>query len=187
MGQVIWESANGIDYSPVNPFSLEGEKGIGHGMTLPRDYSTIVDIKVIIHELCDEVCRRARKANVVGKTVSVGARGAGFDFPTGFHRQETIFDSTNNTKDMYKAAFKLFKQNWDSTPIRQLSVGLSNLSSDNNVQLNLFEDVSRKRNLDYAVDDIRDRFGGTAIVYASSLTSAGQAFHRAETIGGHYK
>lgn len=186
-GQVLWESANGIDASPVRRDSHDGQKAIGHGMTLPRNYETISEMKVVLLELSEEVCRRARLNDVMATTVSVGARGANRDVPTGFHRQVTLYHPTNNTLDVYASALTLFQRFWDGSPIRKISVGLSNLCSDKYVQLDLFQDVTRKRNLGYTTDWIKNKFGDTAIIYASSLTSAAQAFHRAAKIGGHYK
>lgn len=186
-GQVLWETANGIDDSPVTVDSHNKQKAIGHTMTLPRDYSKKRDIKVVLLELCEEVCRRARSLGVMGQTVSLGVSGADFDFPTGFHRQITLFSATNITMDVHQATLDLLERFWDGMPIRRVSVGLSKLCSDDIVQLNFFNDVIRKRNLAYTVDDIKNRFGDTAIVHASSLTNAGQVFHRSATIGGHYK
>lgn len=50
-GHVLWMTANGIDYSPVSTSSLDGQKAIGHGMTLPRDYEHFdKEIKVVLLE-----------------------------------------------------------------------------------------------------------------------------------------
>ncbi|QQK78982.1 DNA polymerase IV [Salicibibacter cibi] len=186
-GQVLWETANGIDASPVIADSHSNQKAIGHAMTLPRDYSSKSDIKVVLLELCEEVCRRARSASVMGRTVSISVHGANVGSPTGFHRQVTLLNTTNNTMDVYRTALELFERFWDCVPIRRISAGLSNLCSADSVQLDLFNNVIRKRDLDYTVDSIKNRFGDAAIVHASSLTDAGQAYHRAATIGGHYK
>ncbi|AQS55805.1 MAG: DNA polymerase IV [Novibacillus thermophilus] len=186
-GHVLWMSANGIDYSPVRPDTFQTQKAIGHHMTLPRDYRRQESIKVVLLELCEEVCRRARQHHVMGHTVSVGARGADFDFPTGFHRQATMAYPTNNTADIFKTAWKLFLTFWDREPVRSLGVTLSQLCSDRTFQLNLFEDVEQKLRIGYVMDEIKNRFGPTAIVRASSLTDAGQAFERAKKLGGHSK
>lgn len=186
-GQVLWESANGIDASPVNPDSHSTQKAIGHAMTLPRDYGTKKEIQVVLLELCEEVCFRARSVEMMGSTIAVGVQGANYHSPTGFYRQVTLLSPTHYTMDVYQAAVDLFERFWDGRPIRRISVNLSNLCSDKLLQLSLFEQLDRKRDLSYAIDRIKYRYGETAIVRASSLTDAGQAFHRAATIGGHYK
>ncbi|MBU8908150.1 DNA polymerase IV [Desertibacillus haloalkaliphilus] len=186
-GQVLWMTANGKDHSPVTTTSHDGQKAIGHGLTLPRDYSTEDDIKVVLLELCEEVCRRARDANVMGSTISVSSRGADFNHPTGFHRQVKLLDATNNTMEMFTYAWRLFLKHWDRQPIRRIGVNMSSFGRDNAWQLSLFENRENKREIGYVMDHIKDRFGATAIMRASSLKAAGQAFERAEKIGGHYR
>jgi DNA polymerase-4 len=186
-GHLIWMTANGIDYSPVVSDSQSVQKAIGHGMTLPKDYSSPKDIRTVLLELCEEVCYRARSNNVMGYTVSVGANGANFNYPTGFHRQTTLHNPTNNTIDVFRAAWNLFSCFWDRNPIRRIGISISNLCNDKELQLNLFEDRNRKRAIGYTMDSIKNRFGKTAIMRAVSLTDAGQAIDRSMKIGGHYK
>lgn len=186
-GHVLWMTANGLDYSPVTTQSLDGQKLIGHGMTLPRDYESAEEIKVVLLELCEEVCFRARSSKVMGTTISVSCSGASFDFPTGFYRQRTINEPTNNAMETFYSAWELFLEFWDEQPIRKLGIGLSNLVSDEVWQMSLFDNRAEKRELDYAIDNIKKRFGMTAIVRATLLKPAGQVFERAQKIGGHYK
>ncbi len=187
-GHVLWMTSHGIDYSPVTTRSHDRQKAIGHGMTLPRDYADYHEISIVLRELCEEVCRRARKSGVMGSTVSVSVGGANYMIRTGFHRQTTLYEPTNITKEVYIAADSLFSMFWDGLPIRRLAVNLSNLCSDQEIQLSLFDqDKEKKIELGYVMDSLRDRFGSTAIIYASSFTKAGQALDRAKKIGGHYK
>ncbi|GAQ18704.1 DNA polymerase IV [Oceanobacillus picturae] len=186
-GEVLWQIANGIDYSPVTLNTHVNQKAIGHQTTLPRDYGTLEEIKVILLELSEEVAQRVRAKNYRGNTVSVGVRGADFENPTGFHRQVKLTTPTNFGMDIFKAAFKLFCTHWDRLPIRSAGITLSQLQSADSYQLSLFDFTMRKEELNQAMDVIRSKYGQTAIVRASSLTKSGQAFARAEKIGGHYK
>jgi DNA polymerase-4 len=186
-GQVLWQTANGIDESPVTPNAFEGQKAIGHQMTLPRDYRNIVDIHVILLELSEEVCRRARQKKLIGQTVSVGARGADFEHPTGFNRQSTLPHSTNFASEVYEAARRLFEHHWDGQPVRALSVCLTQLEPADTYQLDLFVNDHREHAIHATIDAIKDRFGAGAIMRAASLTDAGQAKERSKKIGGHYK
>ncbi len=47
-GEVLWRSANGIDYSPVTVKTHDQQKAVGHHMTLPRDYNDLDEIKVVL-------------------------------------------------------------------------------------------------------------------------------------------
>ncbi|WP_018660560.1 DNA polymerase IV [Heyndrickxia acidiproducens] len=187
-GQVLWETANGIDYSPVSRESHTGQKAIGHAMTLPRDYANFErEIKVILLELSEEVCSRARTAGVMGACVSVGCQGADYTHPAGFHRQTTLQAPTNGTMDVYRAAGEIFLQFWDGNPVRRISVQLSRLCSDKVEQLTLFESSCARRQLGYTMDRIKQKYGPGSIIRAVSLLDAGQALDRAKKIGGHYK
>jgi DNA polymerase IV len=184
---VLWMTANGIDHSPVTPETHVGQKAVGHHMTLPKDYHSPEDLKIVLLELCEEVCRRSRFKGYAGATVSLGVRGADFDRPTGFSRQTTLPYPTNHAWDVYQAACRLFDEYWDQHPVRSLGVTLSKLCFDSILQLDLFHDRWKQRELDRTVDSIKHRYGSAAIIRASSLTAAGQATERSAKIGGHYK
>jgi nucleotidyltransferase/DNA polymerase involved in DNA repair len=186
-GEVLWRTANGMDDSPVSLNTYDTQKGIGHHMTLPRDYHTAADIKVVLLELCEEVCRRARSKELMGSVLSIGCRGADFDAATGFGRQLKLSEQTNDAMTLYEAACRLFDRHWQETPVRSVGVNLEQLVPDNVVQLNLFTDNHKRRSLAHAMDDIRARYGQDAILRAASLLGSGQAKERARKIGGHYK
>lgn len=188
-GHLLWLTANGIDHSPVTPHTHERQKAIGHHMTLPRDYEQFDEIKVILLELSEEVARRARTKHYRGSTVSVGVRGASFEYPTGFHRQMKLIAPTNDGFTIFKTAYKLFDTYWDRLPVRSVGVTLSQLQPDSSLQLSLFdlEMTLKQERLNQAIDDLFIKYGPASVVRASSLTSAGQVFERAKKIGGHYK
>ncbi|MBP3041165.1 DNA polymerase IV [Bacillaceae bacterium Marseille-Q3522] len=185
-GHVLWNTANGIDYSPISANSHGRQKAIGHHMTLPADYEQEDAIKIVLLELSEEVCQRARHHHVMGQTVTVSVGGADFNVHTGFHRQLTFAEATNCTMDVYAYACRLFEQFWDHEPVRSLGVSLTSLVSDDVWQMNLFENREKKLALGYVMDHIKQVYGPTAILRASSLTDAGQARERGKKIGGHY-
>jgi nucleotidyltransferase/DNA polymerase involved in DNA repair len=186
-GHVLWMSANGIDYSPVKPQTHDSQKAVGHAMTLPRDYVTADEVKIIIRELSEEVCRRARSKGYVGETASLGCRGADFSHPTGFHRQLKLASPTNHGGTLFEAAWQLFLAYWDGLPVRSVHVTLSQLKSDDLIQLDLFHDVVRERSLNDAIDHIKSKYGSGSIIRSASLMEAGQAYARSKKIGGHSK
>ncbi|GAV11408.1 DNA polymerase IV [Paenibacillus sp. NAIST15-1] len=186
-GQVLWQCSNGIDNSPVTKDSHSGQKVIGNGMTLPRDYAEVWEINVVIMDMVNQVCRRCRQKKVRGSVLNVSCMGADWDHPTGFNRQIKLMDATNVTTTVYKAAVDLFHKFWDGEPIRRIGVSMSGLESDEVYQLTLFDDQVKNRKIDQVMDAVRDKFGETSIAWASTFTSAGQTMDRASKIGGHYK
>ncbi|MGO4110278.1 DNA polymerase IV [Paenibacillus sp. YAF4_2] len=185
--ELFWQTANGIDPSPVKPSTHDAQQAVGHQMTLPRDYSKPQEIDIILLELSEEVCRRSRAKGYMGCVVAAGAQGADFDRPTGFFRQMTVPDPTNITKEVFAAARTLFYAHWDRLPVRKLGVTLSKLVPDDQYQLSLFGNREKERKLDRVTDAIRHKFGTTSILRASSLLEAAQARERSVKIGGHYK
>ena len=186
-GEMLWRIANGIDDSPVSPLTHHVQKGIGHHMTLPRDYETLEQIKVPLLELTELVCQRARLKGYMGSTLSVSSRGADFDFPTGFHRQRKLDEPSYLVEELYPIVYELFEQYWDGQPVRSLGISLTQLVPDDVYALSLLSDREQKIQLARATDYIRERYGQLAIVRASSLTEAGQFIERSHKIGGHYK
>ncbi|WP_353948089.1 DNA polymerase IV [Sporolactobacillus sp. Y61] len=185
-GELLWMTAHGIDSSPVSCGTFSGQKAVGHHMTLPYDYPDIKDIRVILLELSEEVAYRARSKNYMGCVVSVGISGS-FDRHTGFHRQTRLPFATRFGMDIYRAANRLFTENWDRLPVRAASVTLSELQPADNCQLDLFGRLDEKERLSAAVDTIYRKYGRTAIFRGPSLLPSSQLRARASKIGGHYK
>ncbi|MCY9527680.1 DNA polymerase IV, partial [Paenibacillus larvae] len=171
-GELIWRIANGLDDSPVTRDTFIGQKGIGHQMTLPRDYLSLKELHVPFLELSELVCQRCRSKGYMGQVVSVGCQGADFDHPTGFHRQIKLEDPTNLSDEVYQASLVLFKKHWDGLPVRKISVSLEGLVRDDTIQLTFFEDRMKKLALEKALDGIKDRFGNASIMRAASITGS---------------
>ncbi|MBD2864556.1 DNA polymerase IV [Paenibacillus sp. IB182363] len=187
--EVLWRIANGHDDSPVSPYTFNTQqKGIGHMMTLPVDYRNLEDLKVVLLELSELVCQRCRSKGLMGQVVAAGCQGADFDRPTGFYRQMKLAYTTNLTGEVYEAVCRLFEKHWNGMPVRKVGVTLSDLTSDDVYQMSMFpDDRERKMVLERTADEIKTKFGNTALMRASSVTPAGQAQRRSKMIGGHYK
>ena len=116
-GEVLWLNAHGIDYSTVPPTgSATVQKGVGQSLTLPRDYAVIKEIEVVLLEMTEEVCYRARALGRMGSVVNVYCRGADFDHPSGFSRQKKLPGATAVTTDVYPFVCRLFRRHWDGKP-----------------------------------------------------------------------
>lgn len=186
---LYWRIANGIDDSPVTSQAhQEAPKTIGHMMTLPHDFVTFEEIKIVLLELTELVCGRCRSQGYMGNVVTVNCMGTNFDFPTGFNRQRKMNDPTNMTNMVFTDVMELFKQHWDGLPVRKVGISLAKLVPDDEYQLSLF-DPNREKTmaLERVTDAIKNKYGNTSIMRASSATPSGQARRRSEMIGGHYK
>ncbi|MCP3033020.1 DNA polymerase IV [Halobacillus sp. A1] len=186
IGEQLHWHAWGVDLSPVlGDFTKSEQKGYGHGVTLLRDY-TGEELPTVILDLCEEACRRARRDKQAGRTVhlsvSYSSEGGG-----GFSRSMSMDLPTNITMDMYHLCMRLFRTFYDGeSKIRRTSVTLTNLDEDIATQLTLFDDRPKKKDVGIVMDEIRDKYGSTAILRASSFTDAGITPERSKKIGGHF-
>lgn len=186
--EYYWQVARGMDPSPVRAgIKAKKHKSISHGKTLRASlYRKLEDIEVVLLELVVEVCRRARKYGVMGQVVFVGAAETDGQRASSFGRQMTLPQPTSLTHEVAEAVQKLFQQNWAGMAVGHLTIALGQLTSDDTYQLNLFDDRPKVYAMEKAIDEIKDRFGSSALMRASSLREAGVARERAGQIGGHY-
>ncbi len=170
VGHVLHMSANGIDYSPVDPHSLDTVKSIGNQLTLSRDYAGD-DIRVAILDITEKVSHRLRLGGYVGKTVSLTLRDTELN---SHHWSRSFRERTDITEEIYRMAIKLFDTNWPNTKrVRLVGVGISNIKRKQYEQLDIFSYKTKQRQLNHAVDDIRKKFGNHSIKRGSSITEAG--------------
>ena len=95
-----------------------------------------------------------------------------------------LHSPTQYGSDIAEAAIQLCQQHWDGQPIRSVGITLSQLQPDSHYQLTLFDHHLKKDQLSKVFDEIHLKYGPAALLHASSLTSAGQAYHRAEKLAG---
>jgi len=186
--EYYWQTARGIDPSPVVA-DIRGElKSISHGKALRSHlYRTLEDIETVLLELVVEVCRRSRRHGRMGRVISVAAAETDGERSSGFSRQITLPQPSSLTHEVAAAAHKLFVDHWSGLPVSRLSVALTDLSDDSVFQLTLFEDRAATYRMERATDRIKDRYGSAAVMRASSLLPSGVARERAAQIGGHYR
>ena len=179
LGKLIHDYANGIDDAPVLA-EPEAVKGYGNSVTLEQDVTTPAQANQILLALCDSVASRMRADSRRCTCVTVTIRGN--DFRNRSH-QRRLPEPTDVTAELYALSRVLFSELWDGvTPLRLLGVTLNDLCGDDAVQLSLFHDEKkeRARKLDHAVDQLREKFGITAI-------SRGSVTDASRRVGRKYK
>ena len=185
-GDIIHDWSCGVDRSPINPDAYKApHKGYSHRTTLPQDFFEREEIAVVILELLDEVCRRVRKAGQHGRRIGLSLTYAGFT--GGFYRAKTFGSYEDESHVLYPVLLSLLDRHWNGSGVRAVGVALDDLRPTETLQLSLFEDAERIRDLTRTIDEIRERYGETAIIRASSLTKAGQIMDRSHKIGGHWE
>ena len=164
-GETIWHFANGRNADGVSPEPAEN-KGYGNSTTTANDVVSYNGAHQVLLSLCETVAMRMRKDGKCGSCVSVHLRT--HDFQHSSH-QKILPGATNLTTELFQQACKIFDEAWDGrTPLRQLGVQVTRLSSEPYQQYDLFSGMTpvqfeRKLRLDETVDALRDKFGEAII------------------------
>ncbi|MFK7769501.1 MAG: DNA polymerase IV [Mariniblastus sp.] len=163
----FWRLARGLDTRPVVPDRIA--KSVSHETTFSIDIHDIDALRAWLLELTEQVARRLRRHDIVGRTVQLKIRFENFQTIT---RSKTIGTPSHTTQVFWETASQIL----DDAPlegrgIRLLGMGVSNLCKDKKKQRNLFdqEEEVKATRVDEAADSIRDRFGISAVKRASSI------------------
>lgn len=164
----FWRLARGIDTRQVVPDRIA--KAVGHESTFPQDIDNDEVLESWVWELADQVGRRLRRNQILGKTIRIKIRF--HDFRT-ISRSKTVSAHTNTTRRIAETSLKLLQtvRSEQRDSIRLLGVSVGGLSSKPDQQQMLFdqEQDQRTKQIDSAADAIRDRFGNAAMKRGSTL------------------
>lgn len=167
-GRKLWEFANGIGDSVVEPEPAEA-KGIGNSTTLPRDLETEEEVKPVLRELAESVSGRLKKAGQKAGMVSVEIKY--FNFESVSHQRQ-LFKSSFEEEIIYGEAVELFRELWNGQPIRLLGIRTSKLAGESEPeQISLFdaeflEDSAKrakKKQINDALKKIREKYGADIV------------------------
>jgi DNA polymerase IV len=136
-------------------------RSIGSQRALGRRQRPHDEIVGSLIALVDRVTRRLRGAHRVCRTVVLRLRFSDFTRAT---RSQTMSEATANTATILKTATDLLTASMpliERRGITLIGIALSNLADEGAVQLTL--PFNRGRDLDAALDRVRERFGSDAI------------------------
>lgn len=167
-GKTIWEFANGIEGTPIDGRAHTENKGIGNMTTLSQDLSDKTEIFEVLRELAEKVAGRLRASGQQAGLVCVEIKYA--DFTKATHQMQ-LLSPTNVSDTIYRAACRLFEEVWKGYPVRLLGIRTSKLSKTGQQQMNLFDMAKSEKmqKLDKALDEIRERYGTSAVVRGSKM------------------
>lgn len=170
-GGIIHDYANGLDMTPVLKFDeLEKIKSVGNGTTFRRNLSGAEDIRTGVTGLSDTVASRLRKYKMKAFGVKVDIKDPQFKV---ISRQVQLDNPTNLTEVIADTAMDIIATHWRMRdPIRMLTITAINLCDENQAQqLSLFAEenisVEKEEKAERAMDDIRKKFGDSAITFGS--------------------
>lgn len=164
-GIIIWKKANGIDNTPVKPYSES--KSISTERTFQTDTIDIVMLRSVLTGMVEKIAYQLRKQGKLTACVTVKLRYSNFDT---FTLQKHI-TYTNLDHILLVTARELFEKLYNRRLlVRLIGVRFSSLINGGH-QLNLFEDTSEMISLYLAMDKIRKRYGSKAIRRAIGINN----------------
>jgi DNA polymerase-4 len=166
-GRHLHALAHNRDPRPVQQRRRRRSMGAQHA--LGRRPRTSAEIDVVLLGLVERVTRRMRAAGRIGRTVVLRLRFADFTRAT---RSHTLPQATAETHAILAAARELLAAAMpliESQGLTLVGIAVGNLSNADAVQLALPFDSWCGGALDAALDEVRDRFGSTAVTRAVLL------------------
>ena len=151
-------------YSPTPP------KSIGNGTTTLIDIFTHEEILETIVFLADKISARLRSKGFYASHISISIRTVTFQH---YHKSQVLPMSFNSAKDIVKFSMQIIDSFWKfDEKIRSIRIATSHLSTDNTIQLSIFEQENQKKSaLNNALDEIRCKYGKHSIQPASMFST----------------
>ncbi len=169
--KVAFESINGYYwYIRLRGFEIDDvvfrRRSFSNSYVLPKLLSAPQELSPILMKLVTKLSHRLRfsgyKTN--GVHLALIYRDGSF-WHKGVSLERSIFD----TSEIYKEVFKILLESPQNKFVRVLSVSCFNLTKLNSLQLELFDDVIKKRKLAKSVDEINRKWGEFFIMPARML------------------
>jgi DNA polymerase-4 len=156
-GILVWKKANGVDPSPVMPYSEQ--KSISSETTFETDTIDVALIRQVLSGKVERLAFELRKQQKLTSCVTVKVRYSNFDT----HTLQKRIPYTSFDHVLIPATLELFDRLYQRRMlIRLAGVKFSHLVNGTQ-QLNMFEDTPEMISLYTAMDHIRKRFGKKAI------------------------
>ncbi|MCA1761322.1 MAG: DNA polymerase IV [Bacteroidales bacterium] len=162
-GVEIWRRANGIDFSPVVPYSEE--KSMSSERTFETDTIDVQMLERLLTTMTEKLCFKLRKKEKLASVVTVKIRYANYDTHT--LQQKMAYTSFDHT--LIETARSLFRRLYQRRMlVRLIGVKLGGLVHGAQ-QLNLFDNNEKQVKLYLSMDKIRRRYGVELIQRASGV------------------
>ncbi len=162
-GKMIWRKANGIDTTPVEPYSER--KSISSEETFDSDTIDIKKIKTILSAMTEKLAFQLRKENKLTSTITVKIRYSDFDT----HTKQLRIPYTSTDHTLIKVVKEMFDKLYERRVlIRLIGVKFSGLVNGG-YQINLLEDSVELIQLYQEMDYVRIRYGDKAVQRVSAV------------------
>ena len=162
-GISLSQKANGIDNSPIVPYSER--KSISSERTFNLDTIDLTKLNAVLTAMTEKLAYQLRMGDMLTGCIAVKLRYS--DFST--HSKQYRIPYTSADHKILPVVLDLFKQlNSRRMLIRLVGVRFSHLVGGH-YQISLFDDDQHTLNLYKSMDHIRNRFGPSSVMRASTI------------------
>lgn len=162
-GLVVWRKANGIDPTPVQPYTDQKSMSAEH--TFDQDTTDLQLLRRTLAHMVEKLAFELRSQQKLTGNVTVKIRYANFDT----HTRQKQLSYTSFDHVLLPSVYELFDRLYERRMlVRLVGVRLSQLVGGVQ-QLDLFDDTPEMINLYQAVDRVKRRFGPMAVQRAGGM------------------
>lgn len=162
-GISLWKKAQGVDNSPVEPWSER--KSISTERTFEQDSTDVVKMRSILVAMAESLAYQLRNGNKLTACVTLKIRYS--DFQT--YSKQRMIPYTSLDRTLIDTTLDLFDSLYQRRVlIRLIGVKFSHLIGGS-YQIRLFEDTEKLVRLYKSMDIIRNRFGQQAVIRAVTM------------------
>jgi len=169
-GRHIHALAHNVDPRPV--VVGRRRRSIGSQCALGRSRRTSEAVDAVLVSLVDRVTRRMRAAGRVGRTVVLRLRFDDFSRATRSHTMDRATAETGPILTMARVLLAGARPIIGRQGLTLVGISIGNLDDGGAVQLALPFERASGGALDAALDDVRERFGSSAVTRAALLGRA---------------
>jgi DNA polymerase-4 len=161
MGARLSRLSRGQDHRTI---SRDNEmKTVSSETTFFTDIKSFDELSTELLQLCERLSERLKAKAIVGDTVSLKLKSAGFRLRT---RARHLMMPTQLTSVLYETGRELLAREIDGTAFRLIGIGISGIDKAGNADpVDLLEPaIARRAAAERAMDKARARFGRDAII-----------------------
>jgi DNA polymerase IV len=166
--KVAFQSINSLYwYTRLRGWEIDdvtfARRSYGNSYSLPKPFSTPQELAPILAKLVEKMSFRLRRAGYTARGVHLAVRFRDGSF---CHKGVTFERQLFASRDIYHEAFKLLKKYVKQKPVANLAVTCFGITKGKETQLELFEDVVRKKEMYKATDILNHRWGDFVVTSA---------------------
>lgn len=149
---------------------FEGKRGtFGNSVAIGKNISKISELSPILARLTEKACSRLRGEGYMASGIHLTII---YKDGSWWHKGRSLGKAYFDTRDFYRAAFRLLLEANPKTAVLNIAVACYQLQKNNKLQLGLFEDEIKKEKLVVSIDFINDRWGKFTVGSAKSFGGA---------------